>query len=454
MAGLLTARRVRRPSIFHHPARVVVGGFGFAILVGTLLLSLPIATTAGTSPGLMPALFTATSAACVTGLVMVDTAAHWSVFGEIVIAALIKIGGLGIMTLATLFTVLIARRLKLRTQMIAQVETRAMNMSDVRRVVRNVVLFSLFCETVAGTILTVRFIVAYDEPFWRAAYLGFFHAISAFNNAGVRAVARRPDAVRRRSVDLPDHRDRGHHRRPGVPGDLRAGTALAPPRPLVGPHPGDHVHDDRAAGRGTLIFLSVEWHNPKTLGALDDPGKLLAAFFTAVMPRSGGFNSIDIASMEPSSWLVTELLMFIGGGSAGTAGGIKVTTFGLIILIVWAEMRGETHVNVGHRRLSSSVQRQAVVITAMSAALVVVSTYLLLLISPHDLEKVLFEVVSATGVVGLSTGITADLPQAGQVLLLILMFIGRIGPLTLGSALALKERGRRYELPEERVIVS
>ncbi|WP_066366713.1 TrkH family potassium uptake protein [Herbidospora mongoliensis] len=453
MAGLLTARRVRRPSIFHHPARVVVGGFGLAILVGTALLSLPIATTAGTSPGLMPALFTATSAACVTGLTMVDTAAHWSVFGEIVIAALIKMGGLGIMTLATLFTVLIARKLKLRTQMIAQVETRAMNMSDVRRVVRNVVLFSLFCETIAGTILTARFVIAYDEPFWRGLYLGFFHSISAFNNAGF---ALWPDGLVRFATD------------PWI--CLTIAIAV-----IVGGlgfpvifelvrlwrHPGRWSVLTRVTmfmttvllAGGTLIFLSVEWHNPKTLGAIDDPGKLLVAFFAAVMPRSGGFNSIDIASMEPSSWLATELLMFIGGGSAGTAGGIKVTTFGLIVLIVWAEMRGENHVNVGHRRLSSSVQRQAVVITAMSAALVVVSTYVLLLISPHDLERVLFEVVSATGVVGLSTGITADLPQAGQVLLLILMFIGRIGPLTLGSALALKERSRRYELPEERVIV-
>ncbi|GAB1820012.1 TrkH family potassium uptake protein [Herbidospora sp. RD11066] len=453
MAGLTTARRVRRPSIFHHPARVVVGGFGFAILVGTLLLSLPIATTSGTSPGLMPALFTATSAACVTGLTMVDTAAHWSVFGEIVIAVLIKMGGLGIMTLATLFTVLIARRLKLRTQMIAQVETRAMNMSDVRRVVRNVVLFSLFCEVVAGTILTGRFIIGYGEPFWRGAYLGFFHAISAFNNAGF---ALWPDGLMRFATDpwicltiaiavivggvgfpviFELVRLWRHPRKWSV---LTRVTMFMTTILLAG---------------GTLVFLSVEWHNPKTLGAIDDPGKLLVAFFTAVMPRSGGFNSIDIASMEPSSWLVTELLMFIGGGSAGTAGGIKVTTFGLIVLIVWAEMRGENHVNVGHRRLSSSVQRQAVVITAMSAALVVVSTYLLLLISPHELERVLFEVVSATGVVGLSTGITADLPQAGQILLLVLMFIGRIGPLTLGSALALKERTRRYELPEERVIV-
>ncbi|WP_062430414.1 TrkH family potassium uptake protein [Herbidospora daliensis] len=453
MAGLLTARRVRRPSIFHHPARVVVGGFGFAILVGTLLLSLPIATTSGTSPGLMPALFTATSAACVTGLVMVDTAAHWSVFGEIVIAALIKMGGLGIMTLATLFTVLIARRLKLRTQMIAQVETRAMNMSDVRRVVRNVVLFSLFCETVAGTILTVRFVVSYDESVLRGAYLGFFHSISAFNNAGF---ALWPDGLMRFATD------------PWIcltiaiaviVGGLGFPVVFELVR--IWRHPGRwsvltritlFVTTILLAG-GTLVFLSAEWHNPKTLGALDDPGKLLAAFFTAVMPRSGGFNSIDIASMEPSSWLATEFLMFIGGGSAGTAGGIKVTTFGLIILIVWAEMRGENHVNVGHRRLSSSVQRQAIVITAMSAALVAVSTYVLLVISPHPLGEVLFEVVSATGVVGLSTGITADLPQAGQVLLLILMFIGRIGPLTLGSALALKERTRRYELPEERVIV-
>ncbi|WP_455566473.1 potassium transporter TrkG [Nonomuraea spiralis] len=204
---------------------------------------------------------------------------------------------------------------------------------------------------------------------------------------------------------------------------------------------------------GTLVFLATEWRNPRTLGALDDSGKLLAGFFTAVMPRTAGFNSLDLAEMYPTSWLATDLLMFIGGGSAGTAGGIKVTTFGLLAFVIWAEMRGEREVHVGHRRLTDAVQRQAISISLVSIALVAVSTYVLLALTPHSLDRVLFEVVSAFGTAGLSTGITADVTPAGQMLLTLLMFIGRTGPLTLGSALALKDRVRHYQLPEERVIV-
>jgi Trk-type K+ transport system membrane component len=197
----------------------------------------------------------------------------------------------------------------------------------------------------------------------------------------------------------------------------------------------------------------TEWRNPRTLGALDEPGKLLAAFFTSVMPRSAGFNTLDISQMYPSSWLATDVLMFIGGGSAGTAGGLKVTTLGLLAFVVWAEMRGESRVNIGHRRLPETTQRQAVTITVMGVALVALATYVLLAITPHGLDQVLFEVVAAFGTAGLSTGITASLGTAGHLLLAVLMFIGRIGPLTMGSALALNRRTRHYELPEERVIV-
>jgi Trk-type K+ transport system membrane component len=204
---------------------------------------------------------------------------------------------------------------------------------------------------------------------------------------------------------------------------------------------------------GTLIFLVTEARNPATMGPLDNPGKLLASFFAAVMPRSAGFNSIDIGQMEPSSWLVTDVLMFIGGGSAGTAGGIKLTTFGFLLFIIWAELRGETQVNIAHRRLPESTQRQAVTIGLMGVSLVVTSTWLLMTLTPHSLDQLLFEAVSAFATNGLSTGITPDISVGGHVLLSVLMFVGRIGPLTLGSALALKKRTRHYELPEERMIV-
>ncbi|MBC6458101.1 TrkH family potassium uptake protein [Actinomadura sp. HBU206391] len=438
---------------FQHPAQVVVAGFGLAVGVGTVLLSLPVATTGGEPTRLIDALFTATSAVCVTGLVTVDTGAHWSMFGEIVILGLIQAGGLGIMTLATMFAVLVSGRLALRARLVAQAETRTLRMVDVRHVVRKVVVFSLICEAVVAAVLTGRFVIGYGEPFGRAVYLGVFHAISAFNNAGF---ALWPDSLMRFVAD------------PWI--NLTIGAAV-----IVGGLGFPVVFELLRSWRrprswslltrltvgvtvmllalGTVMLTVAEWDNPKTLGGLPAPAKVLAGFFAAVMPRTAGFNSIDVGQMRHESWLVTDVLMFIGGGSAGTAGGIKVTTFGVLVFVVWAEMRGETRVNAGHRRLPDSTQRQAVAIASLGAGLVAGVTFVLLALSPHSLDRVLFEVVSAFGTVGLSTGITADLPPAGHLLLTALMFLGRAGPLTLATALALRQRVRRYELPHERPIV-
>ncbi|TDD47371.1 TrkH family potassium uptake protein [Nonomuraea terrae] len=449
----MTRHRPALPGRIGHPAVVIATGFGTAVLIGTLLLATPMATTAGDSSHWLTALFTATSAVCVTGLVVVDTEAHWSVFGEVVIALLIQAGGLGIMTLATLAMVVLSGRLGLRARLSAQLETKSVVAADLRQVLRRVVLFSLVCEAAVAVVLTGRFLLGYGEPFGRAAYLGVFHAVSAFNNAGF---ALWPDNLMRFVAD------------PWI--SLTVALAV-----VVGGLGFPVVFELLRAWRrprrwslltritmgltvvlltgGTLAFLTTEWRNPATMGPLDDSGKLLSAFFAAVMPRSGGFNTLDIAQMNPSSWLVTDVLMFIGGGSAGTAGGIKVTTFGFLLFIVWSELRGESHVNIGHRRLPSATQRQALSISLLGIVLVTVSTWIMLIVTPHSLDQVMFEVISAFATNGMSTGITADTTLAGHVLLSLLMFIGRIGPLTLGSALALKQRTRRYELPEERVIV-
>ncbi|MET8867608.1 potassium transporter TrkG [Nonomuraea sp. NPDC004580] len=440
-------------SRFQQPAQVVVLGFGLAITTGTALLALPAATTSGEPAGLVDALFTATSAVCVTGLAVVDTASHWSVFGELVIAGLVQVGGLGIMTIATVFTLLVSGRLGLRAKIVAQAETKALSASDIRRVIRKVVLFTLLCESVAAVVLTGRFMIAYGEPFGRALYLGGFHAVASFNNAGF---ALWPDSLMRFVTD------------PWIcltvafaciVGGLGFPVVFELARAWRHPHRWSVLTRITLGVTvtllvlGTLVFLMTEWRNPGTLGALDEPDKLLAAFFTAVMPRSAGFNTLDVSAMYPSSWLLTDLLMFIGGGSGGTAGGIKVTTAGLLAFVVWAELRGESRVNVGHRRLPDTNQRQAVTVTALGVGLVGVATYVLLALTPHSLDQVMLEVVSAFSTAGLSTGITADVGTAGHLLLVVLMFVGRIGPLTLGSALALNRRARHYELPEERVIV-
>ncbi|MFC5746373.1 TrkH family potassium uptake protein [Actinomadura rugatobispora] len=438
---------------FHHPAQVVVSGFCSAILIGTGLLSLPAATASGEPARFLDALFTATSAVCVTGLAAVDTGTHWSTLGLVIIACLFQIGGLGIMTLATLLAVVVSGRLGLRARLAVQAETKTLRMADVRRLVRNVVLFSLVCEAVAAVVLAVRFATAYGQPPGRAAFWGVFHSVSAFNNAGF---AVWPDSLVRFAADpwiclpvalavivgglgFPVVFELARSwRRPAEWTVLTRITVGVTAVLLVA---------------GTLVLTLTEWNNPRTLGALSGGARLQAGFFAAVMPRSGGFNSIDIGQMRPESWLVIDVLMFIGGGSAATAGGIKVTTFGLLAYVVWAELRGEARVNVGRRRVPEGTQRQAVAIALMAVGLVVSATFAMMALTGHALDRVLFEVISAFATVGLSTGITADLPPAAHGLLVALMFVGRIGPLTLGTALALRDRTRRHELPEERPIV-
>ncbi len=439
--------------MLQHPARVIAGAFGSLITVGTLLLWLPVSSTDREPANFIDALFTATTAGCVTGLAIVDTGTHWSTFGEVVIMVMMQVGGLGIMTMATLLALLLSRRLGLRTRLVLQAETKTLQLRDLRRVLIGIVIFSAVSEFVVAAILTVRLATAYDQSWGDALYDGVFHAISAFNSGGLSLY---PDSMVRFVGD------------PIVSLTLCAAVILGGIGfPVVFELAREWRRPDQWSVLtritlattgvllviGTVLLTTAEWRNPSTLGPLSTPDKLIGGFFASVMPRSGGLNSIDYASLTPESLLTTDILMFIGGGSAGTAGGIKVTTFGLLAFVIWAEMRGESTVHVGRRRIPEANQRQALAIALMGIGIVMAGTLVLLTTTHHDLDKVLFEATSAFGTVGLSTGITADLGTGGHLVIIAMMFIGRIGPLTFASALALRERVRRYELPEERTIV-
>jgi trk system potassium uptake protein len=436
-----------------HPGRIIAGGFATAIAVGTALLSTPLAAAGPERASLEDALFTATSAVCVTGLVTVDTGSYWSGFGQGVILLLIQLGGLGIMTVASLVAILFSRRLGFRTRLIAQAETKALTAADIRRLIGRIVLFSLTCEAAAAVVLTGRFALAYDEKPGRAVYSGVFHAISAFNNAGF---GLHPDSLVRYVADpwvsltvavavivgglgfLVVFELRGSWHRPKTWSVLTHLTVTVTVALLV---------------IGTVGITVAEATNPDTLGPLTQRQTLVAGFFTAVMPRTAGFNSVDTAALRPETLLFTDALMFIGGGSAGTAGGIKVTTFGLLAYVLWAEMRGHPDVEVGRRKIPSTNQRQGLSIALLAIGLIFAATVALQVLTGFAFEQVLFEAISGFSTVGLSTGITPDLPLPAHLLVVALMFIGRIGPLTLASALALRERGRLRELPEERTIV-
>ncbi len=432
------------------PAAVVLA-FAATIALSAVLLSLPVAAESGQRTPLLAAVFTATSAVCVTGLIVVDTSTYFSTFGEVVLLGSIQVGGLGIMTLASLLGLLVFRRLGLRSRMTTAVETKALGLGDVRRVLRSVLGFSLFFESVAAVLLTLRWLTTYDEPLPRAAYLGVFHAVSAFNNAGFALFSDSligfvDDPVI--SLVLCFAVIAGGL---GFPVLYELRRELGSPRSWT-------LHTRMVVWTtgallilGPVLLTTFEWSN--TLAGLSVPAKLLAGFVLGVMPRTAGFNNIDYGQAEPATLLVTDILMFIGGGPAGTAGGIKVTTFALLAFVILAEVRGSPDVQVAGRRLPSAVMRQALTVALLGVGLVVTGTLLLLALSGLSLDVVLFEVISAFATVGLSTGITATLPASGQVLLIALMFLGRLGPITLASALALRSRPTLYRLPEERPIV-
>ena len=433
--------------------RAVPLAFLLAIALGTGLLMLPASRAGEGAAPFLTALFTATSAVCVTGLAVVDTPTYWSGFGQVVILALFQAGGLGIMSGATLLGLLAARRLRLSTRLIAQAETRCLELGDVAGVLRLVLLVTAAVELATAAVLVLRFRFGYGEPWAEAAWHGLFMGVAAFTNSGFSSYS---DSLVGFAAD------------PIVLGPVMAAVVLGG---IGFPALHDMRRNPRRAAKwslhtkltlsgtvllfvgGTAVVLAYEWGNPSTFGPLGPPDKLLGAAFHSAMTRSGGFNAVDLGQMRPETLAVSYVLMMVGGGSAGTAGGIKVTTFLVLGFVVWAEIRGEPDVAAFGRRISREVQRQALTIALLAVAFVGTGTLVLLSVSDLALQDALFETVSAFATVGLSTGATPRLPPAGQALLVALMFLGRVGTVTVATGLALRDRRSPYRYPEERPIV-
>lgn len=436
-----------------HPVRLVPLAYLGTIAVGTLLLMLPAARTGQSSEEFMPALFTSVSAVCVTGLITVDTPTFWTPFGHAVILGLIQVGGFGIMSLGTLLALMLRKNIGLQGQLVAQTETHTLNLGDVRDVLFRVARIMLLFEGATAVFLTGRFWIAYQGDPPTALWHGVFHAVSAFNNAGFALYS---DSlmgfVEDPWVIIP------------ICLALIAG-GLGFPVFIELRRQGFRMKSWTVHTRltiygtiallvlGTALFAAFEWNRQETLGGLSLGGKILASLAGGVFPRTAGFNSIDYGAAASETLLVTDILMFIGGGSAGTAGGIKIATFLVLGYAIWNEIRGNEQVNIGHRSISSSVQRQALSVALLGVAAVIIGTLLLLTLTDHSLDKALFEVTSAFGTVGLSAGITAGLPVDAQLVLIVLMFLGRIGTVTVSTALALSLRPRLFRLPEERPII-
>jgi potassium uptake TrkH family protein len=438
-----------------HPARIVPLAFLGAVAVGTVLMMLP-ASRAGSGPGapFVTALFTATSSVCVTGLAVVDTPTYWSGFGQVMITVLCQIGGFGIMAMATLLALLVSQRLGLRSRLMAQAEDASLQLGDVRRVLGRIALTMLAFEGSIAIIVGGRFWLGYDYPFGKAVWYGVFHGVQAFNNAGFALFS---DSFMGFVTD------------PWICVPLTLGViAGSIGFPVLFELAREYRTPDRWSTHtrltvfgsivllvfGLVTFLVVEWDNPQTLGPLGVGTKVMTAFFQDAMTRSGGFNTVNVGDLRPETLTISTGLMFIGGGSASTAGGIKLTTFFLLAFVILAELRGEPDVTIGRRRIAESTQRQAMTVALLGVALVSGGTLGLIEATDGvDLQTALFEVTSAFATVGLSTGITPTLPDTAQMILVLLMFVGRVGTIAVGSAIALNTRRRLYRYAEERPIV-
>lgn len=431
------------------PARLALLVFASIITVVTALLSLPVATTSGERAPFADALFTATSAVCVTGLVTVDTAVYWSFFGQLVILLGIAIGGLGVMTIASILALAVSRHIGLTQRMLTATETKTQQLGQVGSLVRTVIMTSVVVEAVLALILIPRFLTL-GEAFGSAVWHGIFMSLSIFNNAGFVVL----------EEGLVPYIGDWWMGLPivfgtflgaiGFPVLLNIRHAWRTPRRWT-LHTKLTLSTYTALSAGAAILIpAFEWNNPRTWGPLPLDEKILAALVSSVNGRSSGLATVPVSDMRESTWFLQDALMFVGGGVASTGGGIKVTTLAVLVLAIIAEARGDRDIEVFRRRIPPDTVRLAVAVAFIGSTLVGLSTLALLEITGLRLDVVLFEVISAFATVGLSTGITPHLPDAAKYVLVALMFAGRTGTMTVAAALALRSSRRVIRMPEER----
>jgi trk system potassium uptake protein len=438
------------------PPLALIGAFAVLIAIGTLLLSLPIATASGERTPLVDALFIATSAACVTGLVVLDTGTHWSPFGQVVIAALIQAGGFGIMTGATiLLALVIGRRTTLRDRIVVRESLGGLELGSVTWIVKRIALFTLVSEAIGAAILSTRFVLGEEaggvgNPL--GVWWGIFHSISAFNNAG---------------FDLT--------------GGFRSLTMFRDDWIVIGTHGvllvmgglGWAILGDAAAKRrfsrwaletklvltvtaallvgGALVIGAAEWANPATLGQLPAEQRALNALFESATLRTAGFTALETGALLDETLFVVMGLMFIGGASGSTAGGIKVGTFAVLVVAIMSSVRGQPSAAAFGRRIQHAVVYRALAVLLLGMGVVFGVGFWLAALTEATFVQTLFEAVSAAGTVGASTGITTELPDAARIIVTITMFVGRLGPTTLVLALAARARPVPYRPAVESV---
>lgn len=434
------------------PPRVLAGGFALIIIIGSFLLNLPAASADGQSMRYIDALFTATSATCVTGLIIVDTGVHFSLFGQIVLLMMVQLGGLGFMTMATWFTLALKRRVSLRDRLLLKESMNHANIDGIVRLIIRVFLYSITIEGIAALYFMLRW--SQEMPLGKAAYFGLFHAVSIFNNAGFELFGGFRSltpyvhdlginlvsmmliffggigfVVISELIEFPKTRKLSLHSK----------VVLSTNGILV--------------LSGAVLILIFEFTNAKTLGSMPWDTKIVASFFQSMTLRSAGVNTLDIAELRTATQFLMIVMMFIGAAPGSTGGGIRLTTFAILIGAFVAMLRGKEDVVLFRHRLPAKDIYKAVTFTLTAVFFLAFATMLLSTLQDQDFLKILFETTSAFGTVGLSMGLTADLTFAGKIVMICVMFIGRVGLVTLAFALQPNPKKELYRYPEGKIII-
>ena len=433
-----------------NPPVTLMLSFLLVILFGAILLMLPVSSKLKTVTPFMDALFTATSATCVTGLVVVDTGTHFSFFGQMVILMLIQIGGLGIMTISTVFAIILGQRINLKLENIMYQVVGGSYAVNVFQLLKSIVLVTLVIESVGTLLLFARF--AQDFQPMKALFLALFHAVSAFCNAGFSPLGNNlvsyVDSFMVNMVitaliiagglgfsviiDLQHHalkKDRARKL------NLHTKIVLVTTAFLL--------------VLGFTVFYLAEYNG--AMRGFSIHRRILSSWFQSVTLRTAGFNTIDLSQIGKASVLISIVLMFIGASPGSTGGGIKTTSFAVLTLSVISLLKGKRHISVFKRRIHEYNFREATGLIMLSITIILVVLFFLMLVEPHAFDKLLFEAVSAFGTVGLTLGITPQLTVIGKLLITVLMYVGRIGPLTMIYAFSTRAKQININYAEEKI---
>ncbi|MDP2719250.1 MAG: TrkH family potassium uptake protein [Dehalococcoidia bacterium] len=428
----------------------LVYGFAGLIILGTVLLLLPVSGQHRQATSVINALFTATSAVCVTGLTVVDTTGHWSPFGQAIILALIQIGGFGFMASATIFLLFSGRRISLREKLLIGESMGLSHMGGLLKLVKQMAIFAFVAEAAGSFIFFFSF--SGDNSLGAKAWKAVFHSVSAFNNAGFDLFVG--------SRSLLDYQKDIVVLITTAILIILGGISFLVLADIVKTRRFYRLSLDSKLVLystftllviGMTVILLTEFNDPDTLGSLSLHLKLVNSFFQSVTARTAGFSTINMADSANYALFVTMLLMFIGGASGSTAGGIKVNTFGILAATAWGTIRGNEHAGAFGREFTNQQIFRALTLTMLSLALTSIIVFSLTITEGFNFINILFETVSAFGTVGLSTGITADLSVIGKILITITMFTGRLGPLALVLALTQFQKAARYRYPAESI---